>query len=147
MQNLFLRTVRYRIMDQTPEEIAEKLLKAIEKRYGEVPLVNRVMSRRPDIFIPSVNLGTAVLENKNAVLDRKMRFLAAISAATALGSPYCINVQMKHAIAAGANEDEILEAMMIGSYMATTRSLSYALRELDDRFPKDDKDENIDVTD
>ena len=38
----------------TPEEkreIADKILKAIEERYGFVPLVNQVLSEDPDLFV------------------------------------------------------------------------------------------------
>ena len=45
-----------------------------------------------------------------------------------------IDVQTKHAIAAGATGDEVLEAMLIGSYMAMTRSQSYALRKYAENF-------------
>ena len=53
-----------------------------------------------------------------------------MAAASATGGEHCIGVQMKHAIAAGASKDEILEAMVIGSYMAMTRAQSYAFRKL-----------------
>jgi alkylhydroperoxidase/carboxymuconolactone decarboxylase family protein YurZ len=41
---------------------------------------------------------------------------------------------MHHAAQAGATKDEILESIIIGSYMAMTRSQSYALREYAEMF-------------
>ena len=41
---------------------------------------------------------------------------------------------MKHAIAAGATKDEVLESMVIGSYMAMTRAQSYAFRKFKEVF-------------
>ncbi|MCL2318086.1 MAG: carboxymuconolactone decarboxylase family protein [Methanomassiliicoccaceae archaeon] len=127
-------------MQEDPEELelTEKILKAIEKQYGFIPLVNQVLSERPDIFVPSATMGKAILEGKGE-LDQKTRYLAAISAATAMGSPHCIKVQMQHAIQAGATRDEILESMLIGSYMAMTRSQSFALREYAEMFQSDDQ--------
>jgi alkylhydroperoxidase/carboxymuconolactone decarboxylase family protein YurZ len=122
--------------DPKEREITEKILKSIERAYGFIPVVNQVLSERPDLFIPAANLGKAVLEGKGE-LDRKTRYLAAVSAATALGGQHCIKVQMDHAVQAGATGDEILESMMIGSYIAMTRSQSFALREYAEKFQKD----------
>ena len=115
-------------------EIADKILEATEKRYGFVPLVNKVLSRRPDIFIPSANFTQSLLENEDQALERKTRFLCAVSAASAVGGEHCINVQMKHAKEAGASKDEILEAITIGSLMAMTKSQSYAFRKYEEIF-------------
>ncbi|MDR0309205.1 MAG: carboxymuconolactone decarboxylase family protein [Candidatus Methanoplasma sp.] len=123
--------------DPKEREITDKILKAIENQYGFVPLINQVLSERPDVFIPFSNLSKAILEGRGE-LDRKTRYLAAVSAAAALGGEHCVRVQMHHAAQAGATKDEILESALIGSYMAMTRSQSYALREYSDMF-KDEK--------
>ena len=115
-------------MEENPELRAatEKMLESIRKEYGFVPVVNQVMSERPDVFVPMANVGKAVLEK--GVLEKKQKYLCALSAATALAGEYCIDVQMRQAMAAGATRDEIFEAIMVGSYMAMTRSESYAFR-------------------
>lgn len=117
-------------MEEDPKqrEITEKILAAIKKQYGSIPLINQVLSERPDLFVPVANLGRAALEGRGS-MEKKTRFLCAVSAASAEGAEYCIKVQAEHAIQAGATRDEILEAMMIGSYMALTKSQSYSLRE------------------
>ncbi len=120
--------------DSELKEQTDKILAAIEKRFGFIPVVNKVTSERPDIFVPSVVMGQAVLERDDGALQRKQRYLCAISAATALGGEHCVRVQMKHARDVGATKDEIFEAIMIGSYMAMTRSQSYALRAFADEF-------------
>lgn len=123
-------------MNENPEQraIVDKMLQSIKKEYGFVPVVNQVLSERPDVFIPMGNLGKAVLENGD--LDKKQKYLCAVAAATAVGGEYCIDVQTKQAISAGATKDEIFEAMMIGSYMAMTRSESYAFRKYAENFGK-----------
>ena len=115
-------------MEENPElrAVTEKMLESIRKEYGFVPVVNQVMSERPDVFVPMANVGKAVLEK--GVLEKKQKDLCALSAATVLAGEYCIDVQMRQAMAAGATRDEIFEAIMVGSYMAMTRSESYAFR-------------------
>ncbi|MDR0523047.1 MAG: carboxymuconolactone decarboxylase family protein [Candidatus Methanoplasma sp.] len=124
-------------MQEKPEEreIADKILKSIEEAYGFVPLVNKVLSARPDKFIPAANFGKAVMEGRGD-LDQKTRYLAAVAAASALGGQHCTRVQMAHAAKAGATADEILETMLIGTYIAMTRAQSYAFREYEEMFGK-----------
>lgn len=114
--------------DPKQREIADKILKAIENKYGFVPVVNQVMSERPDIMIPAADFSKSVLDRDDGAIDRKNRFLCAVSAAAALGGEYCLRVNIQNAKGAGASRDEILECIMIGSYMSMTRSQSYALR-------------------
>jgi len=120
--------------DPAQREKTEKILKAIKESYGFVPVVNQVMSERPDIFLPSAEFSQAILDRTDGAIPRKERFLIAISAAAAVCGEYCLKVQIKHAIEAGASRDEILESIMIGSYMSMTRSQSYALRAYADAF-------------
>ena len=112
---------------------ADAILKATKEAYGFVPVVNQVLSERPDLFVPMAGVARAVLEG-DGDLERKQRYLCAVSAATAIGGEYCVKVQAQHAIAAGATRDEILEAMTIGSYMAMTRAQSYAFRKYAELF-------------
>lgn len=118
------------------KKTVEKILKGIEELYGSVPVVSQVLSERPDLFIPYSGIGRAAMENGS--LEPKMRYLMAVAAATALGSEHCIEVQMDHAIQAGATKDEILETMFIASYMAMTRSQSYAFRKYAAKFQSDE---------
>lgn len=122
-------------MKEDPEmrEKADRILEATRKAYGFVPVVNQVLSERPDLFVPSATLNRALMEG-NGELDRKTRYLCAIAASSALGGEHCIDVQIKHAASAGASRDEILESIMIGSMMAYTRSQSYALRRYAENF-------------
>ena len=115
------------------DDIVKMMLEKIEKRYGSVPLVNQILSERPDLFIPSVKFSTAVIEGKSQ-FDHKTRYLFAVAAATALGSGHCIDVQLEHAIQAGATRDEVLEVMSIASFMGMTRSQSVAFRKFSEKF-------------
>ena len=122
-------------MEEDPQlrQQTDKILEAIRNAYGFVPVVNQVLSERPDLFVPGATYSRAVLEGEGD-LDRKTRYLCAISAAAAVGGEYCIAVQMKHAREAGATKDEVLESIMIGSMMAMNRAQSYALRKFAAEF-------------
>ncbi len=123
-------------MQEDPQlrETTDKIMKAIKDAYGFVPVVNQVLSERPDMFVPSAGLSQAILDREDGAIPRKERFLCAISAAAAVCGEHCLRVQIKHAKEAGASKDEILESIMIGSYMSMTRSQSYALRAYADAF-------------
>ena len=118
------------IMEEDPRqrELADKILAAIKKEYGFIPLVNQILAERPDLFIPAANLGRATMEGRG-VMEKKTRYLCALAAASAEGAEHCIRVQVDHAVNEGACRDEILEAMMIGTFMAMTKAQSYAFRE------------------
>ena len=128
-------TVGYGFIDTDPElrRRADEVLKATKEAYGFIPVVNQVLSERPDMFLPAAEYAHAVLEGDGA-LEQKQRYLCAIAAATAVGGEYCVKAQATHAIDAGATRDEILEAMTIGSYMAMSRAQSYAYRKYAELF-------------
>ena len=120
--------------ERSEEEIAKEILKNIESTYGFIPVVNQVLSERPDLFIPSSNVGRSVFFGKGE-LQKKFRYLAALSAAVALGAEHCMEVQMKMAVKFGATKNEILETMQIASLMAMTHAQSYAFRKYKEMFP------------
>jgi len=123
--------------ERSEEEITKDMLKSIEREYGFIPLVNEVLSERPDLFIPSVNLGKSVFYGK-CELGRKMRHLTALAAAVAKGSEHCMSVHMQLAVKAGATKNEIIETMQIASVVSMTHAQSYAFRRFKEMFPKSD---------
>lgn len=113
--------------------ITDKIISRVREEYGFVPVVNQVLSTRPDLFIPMANVGKSIMEAPGDI-DPKCRRLCAVAAATALGGEHCIGVQTRLAKEAGATKDEIIEAMTIGAYMAMTRAQSYAYRKYAETF-------------
>ena len=128
------------IMEEDPimRQKTDEILAKIEKAYGFVPVVNQILSTRPDMFLPLVDTSKAILERGD--LDGKTKALCAVAAASAVCGEYCVDVQMRHAVDRGATQDEVLEAIMIGCYMALTRSQSYALRKFANLFELDVKE-------
>ena len=128
------------IMEEDPvmRQKTDEILANIEKAYGFVPVVNQILSTRPDMFLPLVDTSKAILERGD--LDGKTKALCAVAAASAVCGEYCVDVQMRHAVDRGATQDEVLEAIMIGCYMTLTRSQSYALRKFANLFELDVKE-------
>ncbi len=122
-------------METDPKQKAEteKRLAQIKELFGFIPVVNQVLAERPDLFLPNNDFSRSTIEGKGA-LDRKTRYLIALSAAAALSGEYCMHNQMLHAIESGATRDEVLETLQIASYMAMTKAQSYAFREFAQQY-------------
>jgi AhpD family alkylhydroperoxidase len=112
-------------------------LRRIKEAYGQVPLVSRVMSRRGDMFLAYSELNKSVFYSEQA-LDRKTAELAGIAAGAALGAEFCLEVHIRQAIKAGASEDEVFEALMIGSMVAMTKSQAVAMRKFESFYPDEE---------
>ncbi len=119
--------------EQTAE--AEKRLRLVEEKMGKIPVVNQILSRRPDLFIPNFDVSASLFMNGGA-FDEKTKHLIALSAAAANGSPYCIRAQMEDAIHFGATDEEILETLQISAYMGLTKVQSTSFRIYDEYFPE-----------
>ncbi|MFP4171130.1 MAG: carboxymuconolactone decarboxylase family protein [Methanomassiliicoccales archaeon] len=115
------------------EEVRRRL-RRIEEVMGKVPLVTETLAGREDLFLPYTDLNQSVFYRPKH-LDRKTVELAAISSAASLGSEHCLDVHIEQARALGATRDEVMEAMMVGSMMAMTRSQAVAFRRLWDDEP------------
>ena len=62
-------------MREDPElrEKTDKILEAVRNQYGFIPVVNQVLSERPDLFLPMAGVSRAILEG-DGVMERKQRF-------------------------------------------------------------------------
>jgi 4-carboxymuconolactone decarboxylase len=115
--------------DRYSEANVQKVLERVKKVYGQVPLISEVLSERPEVFVPYAELSSAVLF-KPKFMDQRSAELAAIAAASALGSEHCLMVHFQQAAKYGASENEIFDAIMVGAMMAMTSSQAVAFRKL-----------------
>ena len=116
---------------QTDAEI-KKRLKRLADFYGQVPFVSTTLAQHPDVFLPFSDLSMRLLLEPKYLSLKEME-LAAVAAGSALGSEHCLNVHVPQALKVGANKDEVMEAIMVGSFMAMTRGQSVALRKLSEQ--------------
>lgn len=114
---------------QDPEATTEALLDLIKGNRSGVGLVHRMLSRRPEAFIPAVVQGRALYETPHAI-EPKVAELAAVAAATALMCEYCIEAHIQAALRRGASLDEIMDVILVAGAVAESSSLSVALRKL-----------------
>lgn len=104
-------------------------LKRLAEFYGQVPFVSRMLSESPDLFLPFSDLSRQLLLEPKHLTLKEME-LASVAASSALGSEHCLAVHIPQALKVGATKDEVLEAILIGSFMAMTKSQAVALRKL-----------------
>lgn len=97
--------------------------------FGEVPLVSRTLADCPDIFIPFTDLSKRLLLEPEHLSSKEME-IAAVAAGVALGSEHCLNVHIPQALRSGATREELVEVIMVASFMAMTKGQSVAFRKL-----------------
>lgn len=114
------------------EELEAEMRSRLEKlaaMYGEVPLVSKTLAESPDVFIPFTDLSKRLLMEPKHVSMREME-IAAVAASVVLGSEHCLNVHIPQALRLGMTKEELMEVIMIASFMAMTRGQSVAFRKL-----------------
>lgn len=109
------------------DETIDAMLKEIETALGVVPLVEKEMSKRPEVFIPNTIAEGFMLRFPKA-LNVKTAELIAVAAAAALRSEDCLDVHIKAALNAGATMEEIYDVILISGLMAQTSRLGTAFR-------------------
>ncbi|MBI0584743.1 MAG: carboxymuconolactone decarboxylase family protein [Methanomassiliicoccus sp.] len=112
----------------TKDEIKRRL-ERLADLYGEVPLVSRVLSEDPGLFLPYSDLSKRLLMEPKHLSVKEME-LVAVAASAALGSEHCLNVHLPQALKAGATREEIMETVMVATFMSMTKGQSIALRKL-----------------
>ena len=113
---------------QTEAEI-KKRLQRIAEFYGQVPFVSQTLADHPDLFLPFSDLSRRLLVEPQHLSLKEME-LASVAAGSALGSEHCLGVHIPQALKVGASRDEVMEAIMIGSFMAMAKGQSVGLRKL-----------------
>jgi len=77
----------------------------------------------PDHAIADILKSFSVFKGDGAALDARTRELIALSVAAQIPCPYCIYGHRRNAIAAGASEAELREAVAAGAYVRLWSSM------------------------
>ena len=109
------------------EQAAETVLDYLRRRHGGVGLMLRVLSRRPEVFVPHVLKSLQLYENPRAI-DSKTAELAAVAAAAALMCEHCLDAHMRAARSKGATLEEIFDVLLVAGAIAESSTLSVAFR-------------------
>lgn len=120
------------------EEDAEERKRRVEialnrsrEAYGQVPFITDVISEREDLFLGYSEFSKHLMFEPKA-LDLKTMELCAIASGSSLGADHCLDIHLRQACKNGAKDEEIFEAIMVGAFMAMTRSQATALRRFKD---------------
>lgn len=123
-----LREFREALQGDSGEAMAQELLDNLRERYGEEPLVARVLRERPELYVPMALKSSAVI--RDSPLGPKVAELLAVASAAALQCEPCLLMHIKQALRAGASEDEVLSATLIAGSIAESSVQAYAFRAL-----------------
>ena len=110
----------------------EERLKRIADHYEQMPLICSTLAQEPDLFIPYTDLSRRLLLEPGSLNAREAE-LAAVAAGAALSSEHCLDLHISQAMRSGASKADVMEAIMIGSFMAMTCGLSVGLRKLQEK--------------
>ena len=119
--------------------LAAQLLDELRTRYGDAPLVARVLSQDPAVYIPYALKNQAIIRESR--LGPKVAELIAVAAAAALRCTHCMRTHSEQALRAGADPEDVFAAMLIAAAIAETATQSDAFREylrLVRRAPEED---------
>jgi AhpD family alkylhydroperoxidase len=115
------------LFGKEPDEAVKELLKNIEEDYGEVPFILQSMSDKPNVLLPKIIYDDAVLRSPDH-LDEKTVELITIGVATALKCDHCLNMHLRVADRKGISDEEVFEAILIGSALSSTAVMAQAMR-------------------
>ena len=124
---LDLETLRQALAGPEGQRLAQQLLDEVAARYGEAPLVARVLQQRPEVYVPTALKNQAVV--RGGPLEPKVAELIAVGAAAALQCEHCIRAHSERALQVGANLDEVFAAMLVAGTIAESSVQSFAFRE------------------
>lgn len=110
-----------------PEGVMEALLDRLREHYGMVPLVHKVLTRRPDVAIPQVMKSLAVFDER-AILGPRVNELIATAVAAALRCDFCLLAHMEKALASGATSEEVFQALLVAGAVCESSSFAHAFR-------------------
>ncbi len=110
--------------EETKRKVKENL-ERIEHHYG-LPFIPSTIAERPELFLSYADLTRQLLFEPRH-LDNKTMEQAVLAAGTALGADHCLDVHLRQTSKDGASDEEMFEAIMIGSVMAMTSCQASAL--------------------
>ncbi|HET7088340.1 MAG TPA: carboxymuconolactone decarboxylase family protein, partial [Anaerolineae bacterium] len=92
-------------------QAADTILEYLRKRDGGLGLLLRVLSRRPEVFVPHVLQGVQLYDAPKTI-DPKTAELAAVAASAALMCEHCLGAHMRAAQRNGATLEEIFDVLL-----------------------------------
>ncbi len=109
------------------EEVdVEEILKKIGSYFGFVPKIFQVLAENPKA-LKAYFIKFEIIMTDETLPPLTKEFIS-IGAASALGAEHCLLTHLKVAKKFGANNDQLLLAILMGSMIAETDALAQSLR-------------------
>ena len=129
---------------ENDEKAAETVLDYLIGKHGGIGLLTRVLSRRPNQFVPYTLYSFQTYEAP-AHVDPKTAELAAVAASAALMCDHCLIAHMRAAQSKGATLDEIMDVLLVAGAIAQSSVLAVAFRKFLQVEGKRDETEGTDL--
>jgi AhpD family alkylhydroperoxidase len=107
--------------NRNKSEADDKILDQISQEMGRVPTPLKLMAMRPGTVKAFMDYRNQIVEG--GPLSEKEQALVAIATSVALKSAPCIRTHSNRARKFGVNEDEIVQTILIASYMSGSSPL------------------------
>ena len=108
-------------VNRNTSEADEKILNQISQEMGRVPTPLKLMAMRPGTVKAFMDYRNQIVEG--GPLSEKEQALVAIATSVALKSAPCIRTHSNRARKIGVHKDEIVQTILIASYMSGSSPL------------------------
>ena len=113
--------------DEENEDInVDEILEKIDGYFGFVPKIFQVLAENP-VALKAYFKKSEIFIADDSLPPLTKEFIS-IGAASALGADHCLLTHLEVAREFGATNDQLLTAILMGSFIAETNSLAKSLR-------------------
>lgn len=113
--------------DEENEDInVDEILEKIEGYFGLVPKIFQVLAENP-VALKAYFKKSEIFIADDSLPPLTKEFIS-IGAASALGADHCLLTHLEVAREFGATNDQLLSAILMGSFIAETNALAKSLR-------------------
>lgn len=114
------------VQDENQDIDVEEIVGKIEGYFGFVPKIFQVLSKNPPALKAFFDKVEVIMVDE--ALPPLTKEFVSIGAAAAMGSPHCLRTHLEVAREFGANPEQLLLAILLGTTITETTALSKSLR-------------------
>lgn len=114
------------VQDENQDIDVEEIVGKIEGYFGFVPKIFQVLSENPPALKAFFDKVEVIMVDE--ALPPLTKEFVSIGAAAAMGSPHCLRTHLEVAREFGANPEQLLLAILLGTTITETTALSKSLR-------------------
>ncbi|HII84849.1 MAG TPA: carboxymuconolactone decarboxylase family protein [Methanobacterium subterraneum] len=127
-----------RVQDENHNINVEEIMGKIDGYFGFVPKIFQVLSENPPALKAFFDKVEVMMVDET--LPPLTKEFVSIGAAAALGSSHCLRTHLEVALKFGANQEQLLLAIILGTTITETTALSKSLRVYEEFCTRKDED-------